>query len=169
LFAVVTLVCNSGAFAQPTTSDALDPAAASSTTATGVIPRAEAQPPARIVVDSPLAEPLARGVVVLQYRAENIRIVPVFGAAALAVSPRIGHLHVTVDDLSWDWADASGVPVIIQNFPPGPHRVLVELADANHHILDHRLVEFSVPDVGQRSSTHAGTHCTDAAKCTGCW
>jgi len=29
--------------------------------------------------------------------------------------------------------------------------VLVELADANHHILDQRVVEFAVPDVGQRS------------------
>jgi hypothetical protein len=40
-----------------------------------------------------------------------------------------------VDDLAWDWADASGIPVIIQNLPPGHHRVLVELADANHHPL----------------------------------
>jgi hypothetical protein len=108
----------------------------------------------RVVVDSPLPAPLARGVVVLQYRAENVRIVPVFGPAALAVSPRIGHLHVMVDDLPWDWADASGIPVIIQNLPPGPHRVLVELADANHHILDHRVVEFVVPDVGQQSPRH---------------
>jgi hypothetical protein len=83
----------------------------------------------------------------------------VFGPAALAVSPRIGHLHVTVDDLPWDWADASGVPVIIQNLPPGPHRVLVELADANHHILDHRILDFVVPDVGQRSRpAQAGSH-----------
>jgi Family of unknown function (DUF6130) len=81
---------------------------------------------AGIVVDPPLAEALARGVVVLQYRAENLRIVPVFGPVALAVSPRIGHLHVTVDDLPWDWAGASGVPIIIQNLAPGPHRVLVE-------------------------------------------
>jgi Family of unknown function (DUF6130) len=53
------------------------------------------QASARIVVDPPSPEPLARGVVVLQYRADNIRIVPVFRAAALAVSPRVGHLHVT--------------------------------------------------------------------------
>jgi len=150
LLAAATTVCASGAFAQ-TASEVLGPAAASGTTAARVVPLAEAQPPARIVVDPPLAEALARGVVVLQYRAENLRIVPVFGPAALAVSPRIGHLHVTVDDLPWDWADASGVPIIIQNLPPGPHRVLVELADANHHILDQRVVEFAVPDVGQRS------------------
>jgi len=158
LCAAATMVCASGAFAQ-TPSEALGPAAASDTTAAGVVPLPEAQPPARILVDPPLAEPLARGVVILQYRAENIRIVPVFGSAALAVSPRVGHLHVTVDDLPWDWADASGVPVIIQNLPPGPHRVLVELADANHHILDHRVVEFLVPNAGQQlPSTHAGGH-----------
>jgi len=83
----------------------------------------------------------------------------VFGPAAVAVSPRVGHLHVLVDDLPWVWADASGVPVIIQNLLPGPHRVLVELADANHHILDHGLIEFMVPDVGQQSrSAHVSGH-----------
>jgi len=102
------------------------------TTAAVVVPLAAKQPRPRIFVDPPLAEPLARGVVVLQYRTENIRIVPVFGQAALQVSPRIGHLHVTMDNLPWDWADARGVPVIIQNLPAGPHRVLIELADANH-------------------------------------
>jgi hypothetical protein len=107
--------------------------------------------PARIVVDPPMAEPLARGVVFLQYRAENLQIVPVFGPAALAVSPRIGHVHVTVDDLPWHWADASGDPLIIQNLPPGPHRVLAELVDANHRALDQRAIEFAIPDLGQRS------------------
>jgi len=102
---------------------------------------------------------LARGVVVLQYRTENIRIVPVFGQAALQVSPRVGHLHVTLDNLPWDWADASGVPVIIQNLPAAPHRVLIELADANHNILDHSAVSFVAPDVGQRSRSmmHRGS------------
>ena len=150
LLAAATMACASGAFAQ---------AASGGTTAAGVVPLAAEQPPARIVVDPPLAGPLARGLAVLQYRAENLRIVPVFGPAALAVSPRVGHLHVSVDDLPWVWADASGVPLIIQGLPPGPHRVLVELADANHHILDQRAVEFVVPDVGQRSraTTQAGS------------
>ena len=106
LLAAASMVCASGAFAQ-TASEVLGPAAASGTTAAGVIPLAMEQPLARIVVDPPLAEPLARGLVVLQYRAENLRILPAFGPAALAVSPRIGHLHVTVDDLPWVWADAS--------------------------------------------------------------
>jgi hypothetical protein len=95
----------------------------------------------------------------LEYRTENIRIVPVFGPAALSVSPRVGHLHVSLDDLPWDWADASGVPVIIQNLPPGPHRVTLELNDANHHALDKSVVEFVVPDLGQQehTMTHTGS------------
>ena len=96
------MLCASGAFAQ-TASEVLGPAA--------VVPLAVEQPPARVVVDPPLAEPLAQGLVVLQCRTENLRIVPVFGPAALAVSPRIGHLHVTVDDLPWDWAAVSGDPL----------------------------------------------------------
>jgi len=47
------------------------------------------QPRARIVVDPPMAEPLARGVVFIQYRAEHLQIVSVFGPAALPVSPRV--------------------------------------------------------------------------------
>ncbi len=55
----------------------------------------------KIVVDPPFAEPLSRGVVCIQYRSENLRIVPVFGPKALDVSPRIGHLHVAVDGAPW--------------------------------------------------------------------
>ncbi len=54
----------------------------------------EQQPAAKIVVDPPLAEPLSRGVVFIQYRTENLQIVPVFGPKALDVSPRIGHLRI---------------------------------------------------------------------------
>src|ERR1043166_9153434 len=106
-------------------------------------------PPPRLAVAPPLPAALARGVVVLEYRTENTRIVPVFGDAALSVSPRVGHLHVSLDDLPWVWADASGVPIIIQKLPPGPHRVTLELNDSNYHALDKRVVEFVVPDLGQ--------------------
>src|SRR6266576_178281 len=103
-----------------------------------VIPLGSAsEPPAKIVIDPPLAEPLAsRGVVVIEYCAQNLHIVPVFGPNALAVSPRIGHIHVRVDDASWVWADASGLPIILQGLLAGPHKVLIELVDANHHTLD---------------------------------
>ena len=66
-----------------------------------VIPLGSAsEPPAKIVIDPPLAEPLASRGVVIQCCTENLHIVPVFGPNALAVSPRIGHIHVKVDDAS---------------------------------------------------------------------
>ena len=45
-----------------------------------------------LIAYPPLAEPLARGVVIIQYRAEHARIMPVFGKAAVEVSPRLAHL-----------------------------------------------------------------------------
>jgi hypothetical protein len=110
----------------------------------GVVPLAS-EPAAKIVIDPPLADSLAQGRVVIQYRAENLRIVQVFGPAALAVSPRIGHIHVTVDDAPWRWADASGEPLIINGLPAGPHKVLIELVNANHQTLDRGVVNFVIP------------------------
>src|SRR5258705_8017662 len=103
------------------------------------------EPPAKIVIDPPLAEPLSRGRVVIQYRTENLHIVPVFGPAALAVSPRVGHIHVTVDDAAWVWADASGDPVILNGLAPGPHTILLELVTANHQQIDQHAILFTVP------------------------
>ena len=53
---------------------------------------------------------------------EHLHILPVFGPAALAASPRIGHIHVTVDDSPWHWADASGNPIIVKGLPAGRTR-----------------------------------------------
>jgi hypothetical protein len=112
-----------------------------------VIPLTNEEPPAKIVLDPPLAGPLAsRGVVIIQYCAQNQHLAPVFGPNALAVSPRVGHLHVSVDDASWVWADASGNPIILMGLPPGPHKVLIELEDANHHTLDKGTVTFVIPE-----------------------
>ena len=105
------------------------------------------EPPPKLFVDPPLAEPLSLGRVVIQYRADNVHFVPVYGPAALNVSPRVGHVHVTVDSAAWHWADASGEPLILNGFLPGPHTVLIELADATHKIIDHKTVSFIVPDV----------------------
>jgi len=111
-----------------------------------VIPLTGTEPAAKIFLDAPLAEPLAsRGVVVIQYCAENMRIAPVFGSGALGVSPRVGHIHVTVDEAPWHWADASGTPLILRGLPPGRHTVLIELVDANHQPVDKGTVTFDVP------------------------
>src|SRR6478609_10966865 len=107
---------------------------------------ADPQPAAKIVVDQPLAEPLSRGVVFIEYRTENLQIVPVFGPKALDVSPRIGHLHVAVDGASWIWAETSGGPIIIAGLPPGPHKVEITPVNANHQPLDRSVVvEFVIP------------------------
>ena len=83
----------------------------------------ENEPAPKLIVDPVLPGPLALGLVQIQYRVENVRIVPVFGEAALKVSPRVGHLHITVDDLPWWWADASDNNTVdIAGFPPGEHK-----------------------------------------------
>lgn len=112
------------------------------------------EPPAKIFVQPPLPEALSRGVVFIKYRTENLQVVPVYGAAGLSVSPRIGHIHVTVDDASWHWADGSGNPVIINGLPPGPHKILIELANTIHQPIDRYTVQLTVPDARQLHDSH---------------
>ena len=85
------------------------------------------------------------GVVIVQYRTENARIIPVFGAVAVEVSPRVGHLHVTVDERPGTWAHTSGDPIIVMGLPPGPHTMRIELADPNHRILASETLAVTVP------------------------
>lgn len=106
----------------------------------------ENEPPPKLIVDPPLAEPLSRGLVFIQYRTENLGVVPVFGQGALEVSPRIGHVHLTVDDLPWHFVDASGETVIVVGLPSGPHNVLFEMADPTHRVIARETVRFTVPE-----------------------
>ncbi len=110
-----------------------------------VVPLAS-QAPAHLIVDSPLPEQLARGYVVVRYRAENVRIMPVYGPSAAAIIPRIGHLHITVDDLPWHWLDASGEPISINGLPAGRHKLLLELEDPTHKLIDSAIVNFEIPE-----------------------
>ena len=105
----------------------------------------ENEEPAKLIVDPPLPEPLSKGLVFIQYRTENLRVVPVFGKGALQVSPRIGHVHVTVDDAGWHFVDASGETIIVVGLKPGPHKVLIELADPTHRVITSETVKFRVP------------------------
>ncbi len=102
---------------------------------------------AKLIVDRPIPEQLALGRVFIQYRTENLRILPVFGKAALEVSPRVGHLHYFLDDQSWPTVDTSGETVVFVGLPPGPHKVRLELADATHRPIPgcSTVVEFVVP------------------------
>ena len=103
--------------------------------------------PAKLIVDQPIPEQLALGRVFIQYRTENLRILPVYGNAALAVSPRLGHLHYYVDGQSWPTVDSSGETVVLVGLKPGPHKVKLELADATHKPISgaSQVVEFTVP------------------------
>ena len=117
----------------------------------------ENEPAPRLIVDPPLAEGLAQGVFWAQYRVENLRILPVFGAGALQASPRIGHLHIIVDDLPWWWADASDSNTVdIANLPPGPHKVTIALVDANHNVIPGQVVTvpFTVPSSAPTQHVH---------------
>jgi len=118
----------------------------------------ENAPAARLIVDSPLLDLLAHGVVQIQYRVENVRILSVFGAGALDVSPRVGHLHVRVDDLPWWWAETAdnNNTIDFAGVPPGQHKVRVELVDANHNILNGQAVtvSFAVPETASASHSH---------------
>lgn len=107
----------------------------------------ENEAPPKLIVDPPLPEPLAMGRVFIQYRTENLRVLPVFGKGALEVSPRIGHVHITVDDAPWHFVDASGETVILVGLLPGPHKVLIELADPTHRVITSETVKFTVPDL----------------------
>ena len=70
-----------------------------------------------------------------------------FGSGALTVSARVGHLHYKVDDQTWPIVDTSGETVVLVGLAPGPHKVLLELADATHKPFPgaSKLVEFTVP------------------------
>lgn len=105
----------------------------------------ENEPSARLIVDPPLPEPLAQGRVFIQYRTENLRLLPVFGKGALDVSPRLGHIHITVDDAPWHFVDTSGETLILVGLEPGPHKVLIELADPTHRVITSETVTFTVP------------------------
>ena len=114
------------------------------------------EPAPKLIVDPPLPEGLALGVFWAQYRVENLHIAPVFGAGALQVSPRVGHLHVQVDDLWW-WADASDSNTIdIANLAPGDHKVRIVLVDATHSPFpgQEATLRFTVPEGAPLAAVH---------------
>ena len=136
--------------AGPATQSAAEPAPQSAKEVRGASPYVEIknEPAPRLIVDPPLPEGLAIGLVWIQYRVENLHIVPVFGEGAVKVSPRVGHLHVTVDDLPWWWADTSDSNTIdIAGLPAGQHKVRIELVNANHQIIpgQTKVVTFTLP------------------------
>ena len=89
-------------------------------------------PPAKLIVDDPVPDLLAQGIVWITWRAENVKIGPESGKDHLNASPRVGHLHIQVDDLPWLWAHMSTAPIDVALLPPGPHKIRIELVTAIH-------------------------------------
>ena len=104
------------------------------------------EPAPKLIVEPPLPGPLAQGVVFIPYRVENLRILPVGGAAASNVSPRVGHLHITVDDLPWQWADyGQSNTIILVGMQRGQHKVLIEVVDPEGKVFTGQTVTFDAP------------------------
>ncbi|CAN5393345.1 DUF6130 family protein [soil metagenome] len=104
------------------------------------------EPAPRLIVEASLPGPLAKGVVFIPYTVQNLRILPVGGAAASTVSPRVGHLHITVDDLPWQWADyGQSDTIILVGLPRGEHKVLIEAVDPEGKVLTGKTVKFHAP------------------------
>ena len=110
------------------------------------------EPAPKLFVEPPLPGPLAKAVVYIPYRVENLRILPVGGAAARNVSPRVGHLHITVDDLPWQWADyGQSNTIILVGMPRGQHKVRIEVVDAEGNVFTAQTMTFTSPGKEARS------------------
>ena len=123
-----------------------DTATATETFAQSTVVPIENEPAPRLFVEPPLPGPLAQGVAFIPYRVENLRILPVAGPAARNLSPRAGHLHITVDDLPWLWADfGQSNTIVLVGLPRGRHKVLIELVDAEGKVFAAQTVTFHSP------------------------
>ena len=162
LFVAIAIVAGIVALAQTSTrTEVKATAPQSAKEVRGATPYLEIknEPPPKLIVDPPLPDLLANtpSVVWIQWRVENVHIVPVFGKGALNVSPRVGHLHIQVDDVPWLWADASNINTIdVAGLPPGPHKIRVDLVNANHEIFpgQSKTVSFTIPKGTAQSNSH---------------
>jgi hypothetical protein len=107
------------------------------------------EPAPKLFVDQPDPKALAQGILWIQYRVENVRILPIFDKGARTVSPRVGHLHIHIDDVGWWWADSSGLNTIdVAGLKPGEHKIKIELVDPTHKVFpgETKTVTFTVPE-----------------------
>jgi hypothetical protein len=114
--------------------------------ASSLVVPVDSEPAVKLSVEQPLPGPLANGVAFIPYRVENLRILPIGGPAAREVSPRVGHLHITLDDLPWQWADyGQSDTIILVNLPRGEHKVLIQAVDPEGTVLTSQTVSFKSP------------------------
>ena len=125
----------------PTLAEA--PAVATAAMAQSTVVPIDNEPTPRLFVEPPLPGPLEQGVVFIPYRVENLRILPVAGPVARNLSPRVGHLHITVDDLPWLFADfGQSNTIVLAGMPRGEHKVRIELVDAEGNVFTAQTVTF---------------------------
>ena len=105
---------------------------------------ADAQQSAHLLAGAALAGPLTKGLVVIAFSTENIELVAKYGEAAQAITPRIGHLHISVDDAAWHWVHSNNEPVVVQGLATGSHRITLELMDANHGLIETKTIAFEI-------------------------
>lgn len=103
------------------------------------------QPAPHLSVDAPLAEPLAIGRVVIRYRAQTLGVLPVFGSQALPLSPRIGHIPVTIDGVPWPSGGGERCAADHPGMGRGCACILIERADPTYRVIDRYSVRFVIP------------------------
>lgn len=103
----------------------------------------------KLTLAAPDPDILKGGFVYLPFRVENMTLLPMYaeinGEEVLKLKPKIGHLHIGVDDTAWQWIHALNDPVYFGPLLPGPHKVRVEIVDAAHGVIDVQTVHFIVP------------------------
>lgn len=95
------------------------------------------------------ADVLKDGYVYLPFHVENLTILPLYteihGKETTSLRPKIGHLHVMVDNNGWNWIHAIADPIYFGPLPRGAHQVKVELVDAAHQVIEVKTASIVVP------------------------
>lgn len=103
----------------------------------------------KLILEAPRADLLETGNVYLPFHVENMSILPLYteihGEQATTLTPTIGHLHVKVDDNAWSWIHAQPEPIYFGALSPGKHRMVIELVDASHAVIETQTLELTVP------------------------
>lgn len=123
--------------------------ASATTEQTGTLKTVD-EPTPKLILSEPRADVLKDGYVYLPFRVENMAILPLYteihGQEATKLKPKIGHLHVMVDDNGWNWIHALTDAIYFGPLSPGAHKVQLELVDAAHSVIEVQTIEVTVPE-----------------------
>jgi hypothetical protein len=113
----------------------------------GASSQAEATP--KLTLMPPRADVLKDGFVYLPFKVENMTILPLYteihGADVTKLHPKIGHLHVMVDNSGWSWIHALTDPIYFGPLSKGSHTISIELVDAAHAVIEVQSIKVVVP------------------------